>query len=352
MARRAPPLALPADLIYYLAMENLTKHQLILVALLISFVTSIATGIVTVSLMEQAPKAVTQTINRVVERTVERVVTEPSKSKDIVKETIVVKEEDKIIEAIEKNAKSMVRIYKIDSSASAENPLKSFVGIGIIISKDGDIATDSVIISPSSSYSTVLNDAKEYDVKLTPSETKKTVAFLKIIPKENEQLSLTPAVLADSDALKLGQTVISLGGKLRNSVSIGVITSFIESSNSNLENMTTAESISLSGQNESTTTISAVAIAVSLAATANESVKENSPLAKGAKELLSAADKSLILIETNIIPSDNTTGNPFINLSSEVVGIRVKVSGNAQTISFVPINEVKKNFSEVSASGN
>ena len=332
-------------------MENLTKHQLILVALLISFVTSIATGIVTVSLMDQAPKAVTQTINRVVERTVERVVTEPNKSKDIVKETIVVKEEDKIIEAIEKNAKSMVRIYKIDSSASAENPLKSFVGIGVIISKDGDITTDNAIISPSSAYSVILSDAKEYDVKLTPSETKRRSRFLKIIPKKGE-LSLTPAVLADSDTLKLGQTVISLGGKLRNSVSIGVITSFIESSNSNLENMTTAESIGLSAQNESTTTISAVATAVNLVATANESVKENSPLAKGAKELLSDAEKSLILIETNIIPSDNTTGNPFINLSSEVVGIRVKAGNNAQTISFAPINEVKKNFSEVSASSD
>lgn len=333
-------------------MENLTKHQLILVALLISFVTSIATGIVTVSLMEQAPKAVTQTINRVVERTVERVVTEPSKSKDIVKETIVVKEEDKIIEAIEKNAKSMVRIYKTDSSAGAENPLKSFAGIGVIISKDGDIATDGAIISSAGSYSIVLNDTKEYDVKLTTPQEKKVIAFLKIVPKGNEKLSLAPAVLADSDTLKLGQTVISLGGKLRNSVSIGVITSFIELNNSNLENITMAENIGLSGQNESTTTISAVVTAVNLAATANESIKENSPLAKGAKELLSSAEKSLTLIETNIIPSDNTTGNPFINLSSEVVGIRVKASNSAQTISFVPINEVKKNFSEVSASGN
>ena len=101
-------LALSRELIYYLInMENLTKHQLILVALLISFVTSIATGIVTVSLMDQAPKGVTQTINRVVERTVERVVTEPPKKGGaVVKETIVVKEEDKIIEAIEKNAKA------------------------------------------------------------------------------------------------------------------------------------------------------------------------------------------------------------------------------------------------------
>lgn len=334
-------------------MENLTKHQLILVALLISFVTSIATGIVTVSLMDQAPKGVTQTINRVVERTVERVVAEPNKGNNIVKETIVVKEEDKIIEAIERNAKSMVRIYKIDSSVvNAENPLKLFVGIGIFISKDGDIATDSSIISASNSYSVVLNDGKEYDVKLTPSQDKNIVVFMKIIPKEKEELSLAPAVLADSDTLKLGQTVISLGGKLRNSVSIGVITSFIESNDLIPESATTVESIGLSSGNESTTTTANAATIGNLVATVNESIKDNSSLAKGAKELLSVAEKSLALIETNIIPSDNTTGNPFINLSSEVVGIRVKVSSNAQTISFVPINEVKKSFSEVSASSD
>jgi len=332
-------------------MENLTKHQLILVALLISFVTSIATGIVTVSLMDQAPKAVTQTINRVVERTVERVVTEPNKNKDIIKETIVVKEEDKIIEAIEKNAKSMVRIYKTDSSQSAENPLKSFVGIGVIISKEGEIAADISIISPSSSYSVVLNDAKEYDAKPIPSGAKSAIEFLKIVPMAGKGPSLIPAVLADSDTLKLGQTVISLGGKLRNSVSIGVITSFIESDNSDFENTITAESVGLSSQNESTTTMFAAEDAGNLAAV-NESIKENSPLAKDSKVLLTIAGKSMTLIETNIIPSDNTTGNPFINLSSEVVGIRVKSPNGARTISFVPINEVKKSFSAISANAS
>ena len=168
-------LALSRELIYYLInMENLTKHQLILVALLISFVTSIATGIVTVSLMDQAPKGVTQTINRVVERTVERVVTEPPKKGGaVVKETIVVKEEDKIIEAIEKNAKSMVRIYKVEPVSTEEKPLKSFVGLGIIISKEGDIVTDGAIISETSSYSVVLNDSKEYKVSVKPSSQEK-----------------------------------------------------------------------------------------------------------------------------------------------------------------------------------
>src|SRR5437868_14630698 len=52
-------------------MEDLCKHELILVALLVSFVTALATGIVTVSLMGQAPQGVTQTISKVIERTIQ-----------------------------------------------------------------------------------------------------------------------------------------------------------------------------------------------------------------------------------------------------------------------------------------
>lgn len=324
-------------------MENLTKHQLILVALLISFVTSIATGIVTVSLMDQAPKAVTQTINRVVEKTVERVITEPNKNKDIIKETIVVKEEDKVIEAIEKNVKSMVRIYK--TSSTGADSMKSFVGIGILISKDGDIVTDKAIVSSSDSYSAVLNNGQEYNLKL--SQEIKPIAFLKIIPKDNERLSVTPAILADSNTLKLGQTVISLGGELRNSIAIGVMTSFIESNDLNPE-QTTPESIGLSVQKESTTTISMIANTMNLTATIDESIKKDSALTKENKELIAVAGKTLSLIETNIISDDSNTGNPLINLSSEVVGIRVKLSNKTQKVSFVPINEVKKSFSSLS----
>jgi hypothetical protein len=41
--------------------EELSKSQLIMLALLLSFVTSMATGIVTFSLMDQAPPAIAQT---------------------------------------------------------------------------------------------------------------------------------------------------------------------------------------------------------------------------------------------------------------------------------------------------
>ena len=58
-------------LLYTGAMSDLSKQQLILLALLVSFVTSLATGIITVSLMDQAPQGVIQTITQVVDKTIQ-----------------------------------------------------------------------------------------------------------------------------------------------------------------------------------------------------------------------------------------------------------------------------------------
>src|SRR6185436_15876866 len=96
-------------------LNDLNKNQIVLLTLLVSFVTSIATGIVTVALMDQAPPGVTQTINRVVEHTIERVVSAPAQTASVItKETVVLKEDDLVVAAIEKNASSLVRITKLN----------------------------------------------------------------------------------------------------------------------------------------------------------------------------------------------------------------------------------------------
>ena len=110
-------------------MDNLNKQQLILLALLVSFVTSIATGIVTVSLMDQAPAGITQTINRVVEKTIERVVQAPAQPAAVVTKEVIVTEEDLITAAIEKNAKSIVKIEMILASQTTG----SFAGLGVVV---------------------------------------------------------------------------------------------------------------------------------------------------------------------------------------------------------------------------
>ena len=76
--------------------EHLSKHQIVLLAFLVSFVSSIVTGIVTVTLLGQAPPGVTKTINQIVERTVQTVVpaTQGAAATTVTQKTVVVKDDD------------------------------------------------------------------------------------------------------------------------------------------------------------------------------------------------------------------------------------------------------------------
>ncbi len=190
--------------------EELTKSQIILLTLLISFVTSIATGIVTVSLLDQAPPAITQTINRVVERTIERVVPDTTQGA-VVTKTIVVKEEDLITESIERNSRSLVRIY---------NTEEVFLGLGFFVDGRGVIATDASIIGLDEEYSVVTHDGNTYTAGLLED------SFLSI--SEAQEVSFESVTYADLTSLKLGQTVIALSGKERTGVSMGIVSGFLE----------------------------------------------------------------------------------------------------------------------------
>ncbi len=204
-------------------MENLTKQQLVLVGLLVSFVTSIATGIVTVSLLDQAPKGITQTINRVVERTIERVVTEPSTTQTasplVTRETVVVKEDERVSEAIEKNEKSIVRVFGTPGIGVPA----LVAGLGTIVTKDGMIVIDGAVLGTGyTSYFIETSDGKRIDA-LPIKGIAGRLGFLKTVGKD----TFTPAILADSDTLKLGQTVVAISGAIDRSVAEGIISRLV-----------------------------------------------------------------------------------------------------------------------------
>jgi S1-C subfamily serine protease len=193
-------------------MEELTKQQIVLVTLLVSFITSLTTGIVTVALMDQAPPGVTQTINRVVERTVEKVVPGPTQQAAVItKETVVVKEDDLVVQAIEKNSKSIVSIIKILGEGATADEL--FAGNGLIVSKDGLIATDASIMAPMlddnenpivQSLKVILSDGTILPVKSISTDTSSGIVLLKpTLDDKTKKIAFVPASLTEASSLKL-----------------------------------------------------------------------------------------------------------------------------------------------------
>ena len=289
-------------------MEKLTKQQIVLVTLLVSFVTSIATGIVTVALMDQAPAGVTRTINQVVERTIEKVVTPPTSGDSAAvatRETVVVGESDQVVQSIDKNKTSVIRIYT--NTANSGDVQQTFIGLGTIVSKDGLIATGDVFADPSGKYLVTLDNNKFYEVLVLPKKADDRFYFLKVIQDKKNPVVFTPAILSDSDGLKLGQTVIAWGGQTQDSVSTGIVSSLVNAN----------------GSTQATSTA-------------------------GTSTTTGSTASAVLAINTNISLADNVYGGPLLNLYGEVVGLRVSPNISA-AYNFLPSNILKQEVAAVSA---
>ncbi|OHA88775.1 MAG: hypothetical protein A2741_01655 [Candidatus Zambryskibacteria bacterium RIFCSPHIGHO2_01_FULL_43_27] len=261
-------------------MEELNKNQLILLTLLVSFVTSIATGIITTSLLQQAPPSVTQVINRVVEKTIEQVAIEGSSSGETVREvTVVVKEEDLVLDAISSNTNSTARI----TDNSLVDGINLFYGMGVLINKDGTvISARRDILNPNSTYTARFGDGSTHQLRVVGSDVAEGLAVFSVIKDQKNPVKTLPATLGTAEP-QLGQSVITLDGRDKNTVSIGRIV----------------------GVN------------------------------KGGAE-----NKDILSIETDIATQASVFGAPLVNLSGDVIGLRVSHDSANQT--FVPAFIVKR----------
>ncbi len=200
-------------------MEDLTKSQVVLLCLFVSFVSSMATGIVTVTLMQQSPEPVTQSITSVVERTIERIA--PASPTIIERQgnTVVVKDEDLMVSAIEKNMRSVVSFRTI--GADGETYL---AGIGVIVSEDGLVVTDKQ--NTVGTLTTTIEGVR-YTFDLIPSSDEKNpLALGKLTPIGGATGAQTfaPATLG-GEALKIGQTAIVIGGREGKTITPGLVSS-------------------------------------------------------------------------------------------------------------------------------
>jgi len=178
-------------------MEDLTKQQLILLALLVSFVTALATGIVTVSLMDQAPDGVTQTISKVIERTIEGTKTQSASVAGV----------DNTEDIAAKAVKAMLQ-----SVVLVKNKITNVViGKGLIVSKQGVIVTDKSVTSQAKEYKVVLHDGRELDTFIVQSQINGDIVFLMPIGTD-KNLGNTIKAITFAPLPDLGQTVYSLSG--------------------------------------------------------------------------------------------------------------------------------------------
>ncbi len=210
-------------------MENLNKQQLILLTLLITFVTSIATGIVTVSLMDQAPKNVTQTINRVVERTIEKVV--PTKvdgnqtQQTTIKETVVVKEDDKVTSTIAENSGAVLRVYRFVPNIVEQY----FMCLGVVVSADGLIAVPITadVGNGDEKFLVMSSKGDIMSTKKLPIAPNARFFFLRVDTGDKTKTVNIPTAKLSNKDLSLGQTVVSISGEKRDIISTGIAASFI-----------------------------------------------------------------------------------------------------------------------------
>lgn len=251
-------------------MEDLNNTQLILLTLLVSFVTSIATGIITTSLLQEAPAEITQTINRVVEKTIERVVPEETVSgsgKPVERvETVVVKEEDLIIEAIEENTATIARI-RYDT----RNDDNVLYGLGFLVSDKVLVADFTQGFNDNNDFRAIFPGDVTVGLKFLAQDEASNLVFFEVM-RESATPTLTSSALSGS-VPQLGQTVIAIEGGERNVVGVGRITG--------------------------------------LPAVANPEGEE-----------------SVIGFETDILRKTGVYGGPLINLSGEVVGINISKTGS------------------------
>lgn len=125
------------------------------------------------------------------------------------------------IVALNENAVVEIRTEMIATDSWMMQYITEGAGSGIIISKDGYIATNNHVIDGANKISVRLKDGTEYKATLVGRDSETDVAVLKIDAK-----GLTSVVFGDSSRLTVGELAVAIGnplGKLGGTATAGII---------------------------------------------------------------------------------------------------------------------------------
>lgn len=229
-------------------MEELTKTQIILLVLLVSFVTSLTTVVVTISILGEAQYSDPQTI---LQRVVERASGDGNeKPRENEQKVVVIKEENLIVEAVERVSPAVVSIvaakdlpvverFFIDpfggegffrqffeyapSGPSGKTERREIGrGTGFLVTEDGYLITNKhVVADTDAEYTVILNSGGTFNAKVVARDPIHDIAVVKI-----DGGPFPTAPLGNSETIRVGQSVVAIGnalGQFSNTVSVGVI---------------------------------------------------------------------------------------------------------------------------------
>ncbi|MFE1559625.1 S1C family serine protease [Streptomyces sp. NPDC058734] len=94
-------------------------------------------------------------------------------------------------------------------------------GSGIVLTADGEIATNNHVINGASEIQVTMSDGKKYNAKTVGTDPGKDLALIKL----QGAGGLRPAKLGDSDRLKVGDQVVAIGSpdRLTGTVTSGIV---------------------------------------------------------------------------------------------------------------------------------
>jgi serine protease Do len=166
-------------------------------------------------------------------------------------------------------------------------------GSGFIVTADGLVITNKHVVDDlNASYSIILNNSTEYDVKIVNIDDNNDIALLQITNGDEPVDGLPAAKLGDSDEIQVGQQVIAVGSALNE-----------------FENTVTTGVISAKGKS------------ITAGSTYPTTNLKN-------------------LIQTDATITEGNSGGPLVNMNGEVIGINTAFDTKNTGISFaIPIND-------------
>jgi S1-C subfamily serine protease/antitoxin component YwqK of YwqJK toxin-antitoxin module len=124
------------------------------------------------------------------------------------------------VEDVSKNINSVVFIEMFDKQGEAMGS-----GSGFFIEEDGTLVTNYHVINKAFEIKVTTNDDYVYSVnKILGYDKERDIAIIKV---DNKSKTFEAVVLGDSDDVKIGQAIVSIGtplmGSLKNTVSTGIV---------------------------------------------------------------------------------------------------------------------------------